>query len=270
MAALGQGLPTSEARIATYLTPECKAALESVIPYDGSWDDAPAGLKDKVSEAFQALIAYPLAIPEENTLLGARPRYMGAIPQAHLDIFREYENPNQSIFNYVLNQIDTLKYAPTGDNLQNAQYVPAASLGGWREMTVFDAFWDKDGVLGTFVDPFTRAGTLVHEARHGDGILHVPCAAATQREGFTCDADLTGPYGFEVSYLHFLLQGSGRCEGAGCKPLLPNTSLALIAREMTKVLQQCVVKLEPEIASVAFEREPRNTTAHWIKAREGL
>src|SRR4051794_29586880 len=60
--------------VKTTLTPKCKAALEGVIPYDADRDpsfaNAPQGYKDKVTEAFQAIVAWPLRRSPENRILG--------------------------------------------------------------------------------------------------------------------------------------------------------------------------------------------------------
>ena len=141
--AMGQFISSDPTVLAkTYLTPECLSALLQVIPYDAtSWATAPAGMQDRVTEAFQAIIAYPLAVsPTDTQFLGTQPALAGAIPVAFFNIYQEYPNPNQALFNYILNHADQIVYGgnnPALDAMYSASAPPEV-----RTIFIYQSFWN--------------------------------------------------------------------------------------------------------------------------------
>jgi hypothetical protein len=261
---LGDYLLTKEERIASTLKPECrdvltqkrydadKNELPPILPFDDTWDKAPPGFKDKVIEAFQALIAYPIKVTDRSTdtLLGTRPKYKSPIPDDVYEIFTRYENPNQAIFNFVVNRIQNITFDPNASTEHIAQWVPGVSLDlKWKRMTIYGNFWDADDSNAYYVNPFQYAITLVHEARHLDG-PHQPCNGDYGE--IQCDNELIGPYGTEIIYMHYLLAGSGSCEGEGCEPLLPGLIFSLTASGMVDLLQHRINResVYPELRKV--------------------
>ena len=215
----------------TYLTPECVSALLQVIPYDAtSWASAPVGMQNRVTEAFQAIIAYPLAVDTADTAyLGTPPPIAGGIPLVFFDIYQQAANPNQALFNYILNHTDQFVYGGANSGVV-AQYEPAASAEV-RTIFIYQDFYDPASYwTDQYRDAFVRASTLAHEARHGDSIVHEPCNAATTGEidgGFSCDNELQSAYGMAGTYLKFLLHGSATCSTPGCTPALAQFNVEL-------------------------------------------
>ncbi len=229
------------ALVESTLRPECKEALEVILPFDESWTSAPAGLKNRVLEAFQILIGYPLAFPPDNKLLGAAPN---AIPTQHVAIFAPDRLPdtygpaypasadmNQNIFNYVLNMIDVIHYAPA-DGGANASYgVPCLQ----RTLSIYDYYWSANATTNLLKNPFLRAAVVVHEAHHGDGNFHIQCPDTSDVSGFNCDPDMNGPYGLEAVYFHMLLYGGAHREENG-KPILSNLDVSMIASDACRLI----------------------------------
>jgi hypothetical protein len=234
-------------RTQTYLTPECKAALESVVPMDSSFDSAPEGMRDKVLEAFQAIVAYPIAVdPDDVLFLGSRPDVGGAIPAYFLRIYQQWQNPNQALFNYILNHTDVIRYKDR-TNGKSAEYYPTLSSEP-RKITIYNDFWSPDDLDGYFRHPFGRAGTLVHEARHGDSLMHIRCARPTLfGSEQVCDSEFAGPYGFEAVYSKYLLRGSAACIGSGCAPALPQLNVLLVGAGICLTVRKHLNHRWPEL-----------------------
>jgi hypothetical protein len=267
VASLGQ-YQTNETMVKTTLTADCKAALEAVLPFDNlSFDQAPAGMKDKVMEAFQALIAYPLAI-QNRAFFGVSSPDAGMISLALSRILEESSNPNQAVFNDIVNQIDLIDFDPT-DQGTSAQYNEHFALKV-RHMTVYNSFWNQNNMLDHFIDPFYRASTLVHEARHGDGIPHVPCASTSDVTGFNCDNEFVGAYGAGISYLHFLLQGNASCEGDKCRANIPHMNVLLAGLHMCQFARDRINKKLPELETLLKSVKCENLAYSWIMQHEGL
>ncbi len=208
----------------TSLTPECKEMLEIYLPYDESWDGAPAGLKDKVTEAFQVLLAYPLELPPENRVLGEMPWAMPTKPLCMIapELYEDCPSPHEktdhpnmarNVFNYVMSRIATITYEPPMEGEgKSASLTPdlIRSHGEGYLLSITDNFWS--GSSDFFMTPFRRASILVHESWHGDSRTHTLCSHEDAGTGFNCDADMTGPYGVETIYGLSLLHGSGLLE----------------------------------------------------------
>lgn len=264
--------------IKTYLTPECRAALDPAIvereriraeegreatpdelphfiPYDEeNFSHAPEGFRDRVNEAFHALIAYPVAIPAKNTIFGTAPDRAGALPLDFFEIYRDnrWKNLNQSLFNYVFGKFDVVRYVSVLDGVSGHYDLKAS--GGLRELILTDNFWSSDRYAGSanYRMPFLRSAILVHEARHGDGYVHINCdSSKTSHTGFACDPELTGPYGFETAYEKFLLHGSATCIESslrkGCTPPLSPVAVRMIGLDLCLNIQSRFMNLYPEL-----------------------
>ncbi|MGK5082875.1 hypothetical protein WDW37_06190 [Bdellovibrionota bacterium FG-1] len=257
---LGTHIPDSK-QTETTLTDACKTALEAILPYDDSFQNAPTGFKDKVTEAFQALIAYPLLIPKENTLLGVAPVPAGAIDMDLIDLFKDYSNPNQSLFNSVLNQFRTITFSSDTSLHADAAWGPDADtlfING--SLTIYPPFWNPKSLPEAFVNPFNRASTLVHESRHANHFDHIACNDPNS-PGLRCDYDLKGAWGFSITYLHYLLQGS---------PDLPPANVAFIGVTLVDILKRHVNHPFSELADIISKITPLNVTADWVREHEGL
>lgn len=198
---IGRVLVTDEARAQTYLTKECRDLLEDIIPFDETFESAPIGLKERIMEGFQAMVAYPLEFPDKGALFGVTSPKMGMIPADFYRIFEEDDDYNKSIFNYVLNKTETLTYLPKGATVGRlAEYsIPE------KKMTIFDLFWQEN--MAQFLNPINSASTLIHEARHGDGYTHFLCSSS-ETNGMICDEEIGGPYGLQAVYFVMALHGS--------------------------------------------------------------
>jgi hypothetical protein len=203
---------------------------------------------------------YPLRLPAKSTIFGTSPSVGGAMPT---DIARaigsmsEYpDDLRKSIFNYILNQTDVVRLnyilPKTG---QVAQMMP--EMDG-RVMTVFKSFWDLDDPMTYLRNPFELTGTLLHEARHADGITHSLCIDPAFSTGFNCDATLMGPYGTELFYFQSLIHGSGVCQdadGRPCTPPIPRSVVARSGYNMCLVAKMRARTVYPELASFLSENE---------------
>ena len=254
------------------LTPECRKRLMEVIEYnEDSWEDAPPGLQDAVTAAFQALIGYPLAKPPGNKVFSLAPADAGAFPLDFYRIFEEWPDLNQSIFNYVLNQFDTIKYEPP--NELNEHFGAEATIAfsyNLRQMTIFDGFYEGPDPVFSY-NNFIRAGSLVHEARHGDGITHEPCDERAEKyDGvFECDADFLGPHGLETAYLGFLLHGSG-VSRFGEPRLLTESQIRSIGRAMCRNIKMFILNPFDEVAELLKDVDCDEIDAEWVIQHEGL
>ena len=191
-----------------FIEKDCADALTAILPFDSSFENAPQGLKNRVIEAFATLLAYPLRIPEKNQLFGIAPQIGGVFPTSLMQVARASTDPNRALFNYVVNQVDVIEWREKSAEGFTAHFgVDLTETQGVRIMTVYNSYWTRDEGLDSTIFPFFRASTLVHEARHSDGYFHLGCT--TVHDGADCDSDLSGPYGFQLAYLHFLLAGSG-------------------------------------------------------------
>lgn len=279
---MGQDLSaTPEKLVQTYLTPECRTALLGVIPYDSTWATAPTGMQDKVTEAFQAIIAYPLLVdPNDSKYLGTSPQIAGAIPLAFYDIYQEYPNPNQSLFNYILTHTDVITYGGNNNNI-DASYVPSVTSEP-RKITIFEGFWNQGWWQEKYRNPFLRASTLAHEARHGDTILHLLCEPSYNNESassWECDPELQGPYGFAGTYMKFLIHGSGTCATPGCTPPISQWNVWEAGWEMCIAARNRINNRYPELdALVGVPALPitqdfcgsATLTYDWVMQREGV
>ena len=246
---------------AAQIRPDCKTALEKILPFDSSWVTAPDGAKDKVTEAFQAILAYSLALPPQDMILNVAPY---SIPLWHLTLFQSEETPQKSIFNHIVNLVQTITYsAVVGANF-TAQYTPKVDLGGL--LTISSLFASQDG---EYTGSFVRAATIIHEARHGDGYFHSQCPPDVANGIFECDPELAGPYGIEVTYYQMLLQANGNKTAIAPSPL-SDIDIGQIGTNMCANLQQ-MIQLEPEdLATLVTTSGCQGQSAAWFIKQENL
>ncbi len=236
----------------TSLSQECKDALTELLPFDDvSFDAAPAGIKDKVLEAFQALAAYPLYVsPEQNSIFGLTiSDRVGPISLLSFEILgiptltrppqqkAEYQLLNRSMFNYVVNRTTRIYYQTTGtpgDALASYTITPDGGLG---TLTITPSFWAPDQLYASPFRAPLRAAILLHEARHGDGNFHLPCWDSYGDGGFFCDADHNSPYGLQIAYLLGILRTGSRPlpDYRNGEPILDFFDQAFISAEICSV-----------------------------------
>jgi hypothetical protein len=233
-----------------------------VIPYDRESFAAAPWVMDRVNEGFQTLLGdYPLRLPPKSTIFGTHPAVGGAMP---VDLSRAFgelsdypQDLRQGIFNYVLNQIDVIQLnfiIPKGG--QSAQLIPGTR---GRVMTVYKNFWDLDDPMTYIRNPFELTATLIHEARHADGILHTTCNDSGFSDGFNCDTSLSGPYGAELFYSQALIYGSGTCEvpvgGKTCYAKIPEWTIARAGFQMCQTAKKRAGIVYPELAAFLSKHE---------------
>lgn len=254
---------------AAQLRARCKTALETILSdrYDETWGDAPPLLKDKVTEAFQALVAYPLAFPPENRIFGLAPY---SIPLSFIESATYYErNPMQSLFNKAFWNIDRITRIPSFPR-SSAQWTPDFWHGGLQlidgVLTIADSFGDYDK-NEFYTSPVIRASILVHETRHGDGIWHEPCKDTGIRE---CDADFNGPYGHAISYMAMLLEAGGRAQFNGSAPLLSSYDIMKLGERMCATLANKFWHIPEELERFTNFYDCDTLTSEQVKNLAGL
>lgn len=214
------------------LKPECRQALERMIPYhEESFKAALPGTKDRVTEAFQALIAYPLVTPPMDSLLGTRPPLgAGVFPPGINLIFTSFPNPNQSVFNTILGNIDEIMYRDSKSDSLEGQFVVE---GGKRKIIIYPKFWQFSNDADATMNPIIRASLLVHESAHSNS-SHVLCTQG--KPTYDCDSDLNGAYGAEVFYLMAALLGGAAYSYDGKAPPLAFSESAVIMNGLCEAL----------------------------------
>lgn len=251
----------------TSLTPECKAALEEILPFDSSFDDASESFKDHVTEAFQFLAAYPMAMPPEGKVLGIRPDEAGSIPLSLSTILMESDDWNRNAFNYVMNRIDTISYGGM-DTHAAAKY--QTTLEG-RFLKIYDGFFPVSPV-GALRSPLAiRATTLIHEARHGDDVRHFLCKSDDPDiDGrWDCDWDLSGAYGVDLGYLELLIHGSeARALETGVRPI-PTYEIVRMGHSICHTLRRMITPT-PVVFDQALPENCFDIDIDWMRDQEGL
>ncbi len=247
---------------AAQLQPKCKAALEAILPYDATWATAPDGAKDKVTEAFQAILAYNLKLPAQNTILNVAPY---SIPLWHLSLFQSEETPQKSIFNHIINLVQTITYNDSVGPNFTAQYTPKADLGGL--LTITKLFSSQDGY---YTGSFTRAATIIHEARHGDGYFHSKCPPDVADGIYECDTDQAGPYGMEVTYYEMLLQANGNRISAAKPSPLSDVDVNYIGFGICANLFYMIRQAPAPLATLVTTSNCVSQNAAWFINQEGL
>ncbi|HTL11836.1 MAG TPA: hypothetical protein VL588_05080 [Bdellovibrionota bacterium] len=226
----------------TTLTDDCREALESILPFDSTWDQAPRGLKDKVMEAYQVIAAFPLKMPDENRVLGVAPYGIPTTqlcildPQGHADDCIGAPDPsltsatdlNKNVFNWAVARLDRITYGPVAHDGEHNDSISAQctpSLHGWL-LTVEDSFWNNNPWASYYARPFIRAAILVHEARHADSRPHELCNDKSDLPGkYACDPDLSGPYALESFWEQAFVRGSAGLTNADGSPVLSDQDI---------------------------------------------
>lgn len=243
----------------TTLTEECREALEDILPYDDSFDKAPPGFKNFVTQAFQVMVGYPIAFPDNGTIFGTRPSNAGGIPIALSGLLINGANRNQNIFNYVMNQIDVIRYEEK-QGTANAEMRP--TIDGIRTMTVFRQFWDPTQDFSILGVPTEQVATIFHEVRHADGLWHLTCSEDTGG-GFAglnaCDPELNGAYGWGSIFGLALIQGSIEQEARTGRASLSEQGMLLLAEDACVRLKYNVNRRYQELDDLL---QPLN--CYWI------
>lgn len=249
----------------------CLSTLESKIPFDRSGNDtfagAPAGFKKSITDAYRRILLFPLKFPSENRILGVAPY---SIPASIVDIYRNEENLNKSLINYLFDQVQDIVYSADMSASVSGEYLPVLGLDGiyGGQMTLYPSFgsnpWPS---LGQW---FGRASTLVHESRHGDGMVHEYCSS---QGGFHCDGDLKGPYGFSIVYFELLINGSAITQPDGSPPLLSKSDVQALGISMCLTLRDRIKFLPQELKNL-ISTKPNfscySITYDWLMRQEGL
>lgn len=280
-------VPTEPEEIrANTLTKECKAALDRVLLFDEeSFVKAPVGMRDKVMEAFQVLIGYPLGLPPEHRILGVAPY---SIPLSAVCILAPQlyrgeclysgeaeENPdlNRNVFNYVLNQIDIIRFVEGDEGSTVARYEPDRETISERVLYVYSKFWNDDMVTNLLRNRFILASTLVHEARHGDEQLHTRCGSGD----FDCDTELGGPYGLDAIWKLALLHGSSQLKTEDGKDILRPLEVGLLGLDVCLTIAELpelggrrILRLPDELTSLVDATDCNSIKNRWVLEREGL
>ena len=204
------------------LTPECKAALNAVLSPkmdEASFAMAPAGYRDRFLEAFAAVATVPLKLPADYSVLG---KGRGIVPLSLICILEgqkhdgaclggqtscplgadDPELENCNLFHFLLDVVDHYRYGGLysakdpdifGENSYESDLTTTVS--------VYGKFWPGTGASGTLLSSMHRAAGLAHEALHSRNYVHITC------NGFDCDPELNGPYGFEAIIAEAFVRG---------------------------------------------------------------
>lgn len=243
---------------------ECRKALEKILPFDESWASAPKGVKESVLHAFHVVIAYPLALPPQNRILGHAPY---SIPLWSLRLIEQYENPNKSLFNHMLDTFQTIRFVSetkTSPGVE-AQWTPKIIFtNGYLSITerfLSDIYFGK-----AYTGGFARAGLLAHESRHGDGIFHESCEDGS----FECDPQLSGAYGSQVFYWELILHGSGNKGPHGKPPLLNDLDILCLGSNICSLLKSRFSYLPKDLREFLESFECFGKDARFYSDAEGL
>jgi hypothetical protein len=261
------------------LRSDCAQALERILPFDESFTQAPSGMKERVLEGFQVLAAYPLALPREGRILG---KSRGGIPAIHLCAIGapscppalrpespafELGNYRKNLFNAVVNAFEMITYDPSDNRAQASNGFHLAAGVNGRVLAIHPPFWNTESVNELFKGSFGRAGTLVHEAWHSEGFFHSLCPDSGRPE---CDAELSGSYGFSVTYNTLLIQGSAGVHLPGGAPILSNLDLMGLGYQTCSTLKKRVLNLPRELKELIESKDCLSVTADWTLAAEGI
>ena len=265
------------------LTDGCREALESVLPFDENFDKKENKLlKEKAIEAFQVLVGYPLGFPPNYSILGVAPYSIPLTfhcilfpedhPEACPDSTKQFSdfNINQNLFNYVVNQIKTITFSDEGEskNLVTIAMFHASFTKG--TLTLFPSFGYRDNGY-TLLSPFERAGTLIHEARHGDGYYHVACPEQPyEDETFTCDEELNSAMGIKIIFDEMLLHGSAPLVTKNNNSILSDWDIYLMAYRNCYTLKNRILNLPPELNELLDQTICHETDHHWLLDQEGI
>jgi hypothetical protein len=186
------------------LTPRAAATAAACEVEPGPWTGDAFGDRDLSEPCLEALAAdfsvdLPLDDAEASALTGAHALLAfdwGSLGDAPLDDALDEVAATTGddavgwlAYEYAAHRIHGLEAGSAGEG----------SAATYRHLT-HTVVWE---------DPLpapVAAGVLVHEARHGDGERHVPCADGS----IACDEDRHGAYGFEAT---LLARAAERAEG---------------------------------------------------------
>jgi len=279
-------IPDYTVRPKSSLTPACRAKLLEAIgeKLDAeSFKDAPPGLLDRMLESFQALYAYPLAHPPQNTFLGVMPTdeergiSSGAFNLKTLEAFDNYGSTlNRSIFNYVLGSFDHIRYRQQDSDSGHAALAETNLC--WsvnpRELRITQNFLSKDDPTIIYYYPFIGAAVLVHEAAHSwPARHHTICTNGRVAATLNCDQGFGGAYGLELAYFQRLLHGSAAAKTAGTWEGFNVVERTMISLDTCSMFQNRVLDKAPDfeaILSLLPNGECLRARASWMEDLEGL
>lgn len=236
---------------------ECALAIEPLLPFDEeSFKAAPSWFKGKVAEGFAAMVWYPLKFPPENRIFGGVAPY--SIPDWHIRILTRDSNLNQSLFNHMMNIIQTITYDPLTYDDHVAMYTYHLGSGGTMKLNSNSA--------GSGSLPPVLAMLYIHEGHHGDGYYHNVCGEANEAE---CDSELSGPRGLATTYRTMLLHGSGQH--------LPERLALLNVVELYEYekmscgeLKARITAMPAELKQLLEETDCERIDYPWVVEHEGL
>lgn len=181
--------------------PDCLSAMRANLPVREETFSDPNHSVIDLYEAFQILIAYPLAFSAQNKVLGVAP---WSIPYAAFCFFvgpNGYDHcfpdnfgsvPNQRILNMMLHLSGEILYD------SSIPEFTVASYNVDRNLRIYPEFYNQSR--------FLKNAALVHEVRHMVTLFHDRCADSSL--GRECDTETSGPNGVEAFYQEALIQGS--------------------------------------------------------------
>lgn len=236
---------------------DCVKAVAPLLPLDEeSFENvAPWWFKGKVAEGFAALAWYPIQLPPQNRIFGGVAPY--SIPLWHINIFTRDSNMNKSLFNHVLNSIQTIKYNPKllPDRVASFTFDPRT----YGTMTL------HPNSASEFMLPTTLAALYLHEAHHGN-FNHNVCEADG---GEHCESELSPPYGIEVTYRTMVIHGSGQRVGDRF-PLLSQLMVTSYTRESCNSLKTDINTLPLELKTLLNQTNCNVIDISWVTEHEGL
>lgn len=228
---------------------ECHKAVRQILPFNYStFQEAPWWFTREISKAFAVVAYYPLKYPPENRILGVAPY---SIPLWHTRILNREDPHHKSLFNYLLNNIQEIRYeVPATDESHAAYYLPNWSLDG--VVTFY-----SDGIYEG-ISEFNLAALVIHEARHGDGYFHAKCPAGNR----DCDYDLIASEGLSITFLEMLIHGSHH--------ILSKGRVVALGRKICELLKDDLLRLPAELKELVEQTACGSIDWDWLKAQEGL
>lgn len=196
----------------------CHAAIKREVNFDDSFDVFTEQQWTGVLESFRVLLTFPFALPPHLRLPGSSTlsTATSSIPLDVLQIFRpqDFMNfsgretaaipvSNETIWRFLFPKIDRFHFDGVSEDEVASERPDGPSVHG--VITLTNGFLNNPTIL--------KVSTLLHEARHADGIWHVPCrrvAAGTTapRPGVVCDETLGGPYTLTILAIQMLTLGA--------------------------------------------------------------
>jgi hypothetical protein len=242
------------------LAEPCREYFDRTLPFSEETFAGYPDLRARVIEAFHVLAAHPIEPPPEGRIFGVAPRSVPLahlctlFPSLHADDCRltgpeRHWTHRQAIYNFVRGRVDRIDHRPdkpftahfTIDLVTNEQVL---SVTSYLE-----------------IEPLLAAGTLVHEAKHGEVNLHVTCPSGPFKDSFACDAELAGMYGLQAVYLLALVRGGA--------DLLTDDQVAALGSDACASISYHVLNYPDELRTLLKSRFCW-LSARWVREQLGL